>query len=276
MNAGVTARVTHWRGKRDVPPPLTSGHRDPCLSAADSCQPHGVLPDPSGPCIHTKPLLSELPPLSQGGARAESGCPLVHLPGTTQDLKPESGCQRGTASTPANINFERTPVLLKRTAAKNSRAANRPRLPSPQVSPSWRRPVAGYGPTETPGLPSHSRGERRSPDRRGQMRKDVREFIRRLEAVGPHGRVDARPLPRPPRREAAPKAERHALHAPVLSRHDPLAQSGDRRAPQARHRPLERGHRVGQFPRPGSHLRAFPQAVQRLTDPCLADADDHV
>lgn len=56
----------------------------------------------------------------------------------------------------------------------------------------------------------------------------------------PHGRVDARPLPPPPRRQAAPQAERHAVHAAVLSRHDPVASSRDRRTTQARHRPLAR------------------------------------
>jgi hypothetical protein len=68
------------------------------------------------------------------------------------------------------------------------------------------------------------------------MRKDVREFIRRLEAVGltvestpGHYRVlrDGKPLR---------KANGIAVHAPVLSRHDPLASSGDRRAAQARYR----------------------------------------
>jgi hypothetical protein len=75
------------------------------------------------------------------------------------------------------------------------------------------------------------------------MRKDVREFIRRLEAVGltvestpGHYRVlrDGEPLR---------KANGDAVHAAVLSRHDPLAQSGDRRTAQARHRPVAPGAR---------------------------------
>jgi hypothetical protein len=48
------------------------------------------------------------------------------------------------------------------------------------------------------------------------MRKDVREFIRRLEAVGLTVEVDAGALPRPARRQAAPQAERDAVHAAVL------------------------------------------------------------
>jgi Predicted metal-binding integral membrane protein (DUF2182) len=47
------------------------------------------------------------------------------------------------------------------------------------------------------------------------MRKDVRAFIRRLESVGLTVESTPVPLPRPARREAAPKAERNAFHAPT-------------------------------------------------------------
>ena len=71
-----------------------------------------------------------------------------------------------------------------------------------------------------------SRGER---DEEGRPRVHPPARSRRA-----HGRVDTRPLPRPARRQAAPKGERDALHAAVLARHDPVAQSGDRR-PTSRH-----------------------------------------
>ena len=49
------------------------------------------------------------------------------------------------------------------------------------------------------------------------MRKDVREFIRRLEAAGLT--VESTPgySPGPARRKAAPQGKRHAVHAAVLS-----------------------------------------------------------
>jgi hypothetical protein len=59
------------------------------------------------------------------------------------------------------------------------------------------------------------------------MRKDVREFIRRLEAVGSHGRVDAghyRVL-----REGKPLRKPNGMPftLPFSRRHDPLAQHGE-------------------------------------------------
>jgi hypothetical protein len=73
---------------------------------------------------------------------------------------------------------------------------------------------------------------------------------------GAHGRANTTPLPRPARRQAAPEAERDAVHVAVLSRHDPLAQSGDRRTTQARDRPVV-GRPTGfDFePEPGSSER---------------------
>jgi hypothetical protein len=69
-----------------------------------------------------------------------------------------------------------------------------------------------------------------------ELRKDVREFIRRLEAVGltveatpGHYRVQGKPLR---------KANGMPFTLP-FSPHDPLATSRDRRATQARHRPVE-------------------------------------
>jgi hypothetical protein len=76
------------------------------------------------------------------------------------------------------------------------------------------------------------------------MRKDVREFIRRLEALGltveptrGHYRVlrDGKPLR---------KANGRPFTVAVLSRHDPLASGGDRRAPQARHRSVARAKKM--------------------------------
>ena len=46
------------------------------------------------------------------------------------------------------------------------------------------------------------------------MRKDVREFIRRLESAGLTVDVDTRPLPRPPRRQAAPEANGMPFRVP--------------------------------------------------------------
>jgi hypothetical protein len=62
------------------------------------------------------------------------------------------------------------------------------------------------------------------------MRKDVREFVRRLEAVC----LAVEPTPGHyrvlRRRQAAAEGEWDAVHAAVLARHDSLAQIGDRRA----------------------------------------------
>jgi hypothetical protein len=57
------------------------------------------------------------------------------------------------------------------------------------------------------------------------MRKDVREFIRRLEAVG----LTVEPTPGYYRRcaTASRSAKPDAVHAAVLARHDPLARSAD-------------------------------------------------
>jgi hypothetical protein len=69
------------------------------------------------------------------------------------------------------------------------------------------------------------------------MRKDVREFIRRLEAAGltvestPATTVFCATENRSARQTAC-------AHAAVLSGHDPLAQSGNRRAAQTRNRPV--------------------------------------
>jgi hypothetical protein len=54
----------------------------------------------------------------------------------------------------------------------------------------------------------------------------------------PDCRIDTRALPRPARREAASQSQRDAVHASVLSGHDPLAESGDRGTPQAGDRRL--------------------------------------
>lgn len=99
---------------------------------------------------------------------------------------------------------------------------------------------------------------------RGRMRKDVREFIRRLEALGltvestpGHYRVlhEGKPLH---------KANGMPVHAPLLARHDPLAPSGDRRATQARHRPLARR---AEMPKPADLSVTGPRPRYGLTPP---------
>ena len=55
---------------------------------------------------------------------------------------------------------------------------------------------------------------------------------------GPHRRAYTGSLPCPARRQAAPEGKRNAVHAAVLARHDPLAQSRAGRAAEARHRPV--------------------------------------
>ena len=71
------------------------------------------------------------------------------------------------------------------------------------------------------------------------MRKDVREFIRRLEAAG----LTVEPTPGHYRVMRDGKPLRKANGMPFMlpfSRHDPLAQSRDRRAAQARDRAVAR------------------------------------
>jgi len=70
------------------------------------------------------------------------------------------------------------------------------------------------------------------------MRKDVREFIRRLEAAGLTVEPTPRALPRAARREAVAQSQRHAVHASLLSRHDPLAPIRNQRTAPTRHPPL--------------------------------------
>ena len=68
------------------------------------------------------------------------------------------------------------------------------------------------------------------------MRRDVREFIRRLEAAG----LDVEPTAGHYRvlREGRPlrKAKGDAVQAALLARHDPLAAGGGARAPAPRNR----------------------------------------
>jgi hypothetical protein len=82
----------------------------------------------------------------------------------------------------------------------------------------------------------------RLPDAEANMRKDVREFIRRLEAVGLT--VESTPGITASCARASRFASRTGCRSRCRSpRHDPLAQRGDRRAAQARHRPLVRGQK---------------------------------
>jgi hypothetical protein len=92
------------------------------------------------------------------------------------------------------------------------------------------------------------------------VRKDVREFIRRLETVG----LIVEATPRPPRRQAPAQSQRDAVHASVLTRHDPLARDGDRRPSQARHRRLR--------PRTSTASSTIPWAsTSEATRPCRSD-----
>ena len=66
------------------------------------------------------------------------------------------------------------------------------------------------------------------------MRKDVREFIRRLEAVGLT--VESTPGHYRVLRDGKPLRKANGMpYNSVLPRHDPVAQSRDRRPTQARH-----------------------------------------
>jgi biotin operon repressor len=69
------------------------------------------------------------------------------------------------------------------------------------------------------------------------MRKDVREFIRRLEAVGLT--VESTPGHYRVMRDGKPLRKANGMpFMAVLSGHDPLAESGDRGTPQAGDRRL--------------------------------------
>ena len=108
----------------------------------------------------------------------------------------------------------------------------------------------------------------------GGMRKDVREFIRKLEGGGPHRRAHPRALPRAARRWHAPQGERDALHAALLPRHDPLAPVGDRRAAKARHRRLDAAPEPGHAARrPDRRPRARPRLRQPRLPPRRRRAD---
>jgi hypothetical protein len=99
----------------------------------------------------------------------------------------------------------------------------------------------------------------------------VREFIRRLEAVGLT--VESTPGHYRVLREGKPlrKANGISFTLAFSPEHDPLARSDDRRAAQARHRALARGARNAEARRPFGHRASTATRSHHTPTPVKQD-----
>jgi hypothetical protein len=221
---------------------------DPAAEGGRALQ--GPVASRSGPPRASRGL-SHWPPQSNGS----TGQPAPSIP----LLDPKAACRAGE---PNRRRARRRSAHLPSTASLPASPGQVGAIPhrcrepgKPQSPRAGEPPGSGRGHsyrTES----GHPRDFAARPVLGGPRRRRLSSFVQaRVEERRPrvhppargrrsHGRLTARPLPRPARRRAAPKGQRDALHAPLLARQHPLAQGRDRRLTQTRHPPLGSTTRV--------------------------------